>query len=185
MGVGAGSSRGDPSAHSPTWRSTHPCAYALRPTNRRSTTVRRLPLCPTVSWTIPLRPRPYVLWHKACVHGSPFHRLTTHFRYRSKGEMDFWLQNLSPMRRFGKFCELNGYWTQGDSERVRQETRSEVWHSAALGQCFVWLCAAVMPDSTATLNPCGPALSGLSGLWPLQTQRSPPWRPPLFPSGTA
>jgi 2-oxoisovalerate dehydrogenase E1 component alpha subunit len=47
-------------------------------------------------------------------------------RYRSKGEMDFWLQNLSPMRRFGKFCELNGYWTQGDSERVRQETRSEV-----------------------------------------------------------
>ena len=40
--------------------------------------------------------------------------------------MDFWLQNLSPIRRFAKFCERNGYWDKEDSERCRQETRAQV-----------------------------------------------------------
>eukprot|EP00667_Euglena_gracilis_P008851 EG_transcript_8975 len=46
-------------------------------------------------------------------------------RYRSKGEMDFWLQNLSPIRRFTKYCVGRGVWTQEETDQVRQEARAE------------------------------------------------------------
>eukprot|EP00668_Euglena_longa_P046180 GGOE01061864.1.p2 GENE.GGOE01061864.1~~GGOE01061864.1.p2 ORF type:complete len:455 (-),score=91.17 GGOE01061864.1:213-1541(-) len=46
-------------------------------------------------------------------------------RYRSKGEMDFWLQNLSPIRRFTKYCTARGLWTKEETEQVRKEAREE------------------------------------------------------------
>eukprot|EP01061_Rhynchopus_euleeides_P003363 TRINITY_DN12622_c0_g2_i2.p1 TRINITY_DN12622_c0_g2~~TRINITY_DN12622_c0_g2_i2.p1 ORF type:complete len:426 (+),score=176.66 TRINITY_DN12622_c0_g2_i2:51-1328(+) len=50
-------------------------------------------------------------------------------RYRAKSEVDQWMAGPNPIKRFTRFLEAKGWWSEEDSKKVREETRKEVMKS--------------------------------------------------------